>query len=838
MPGAHGSLGHDNALLGTILAAWILIPLAMLPALVAALRRAADPLWLAHQIERQFPELDARLLCALEQKPDASAQLGYLQQTVIDQTVTHAKNNWQAIVPSSRLRLSAVVHFATLTLCIAVVVLILRDMRGPHASARPIPCHATPPSKDFTVKIDPEDTSVERNSSFFVRATFGTTRLPADVELLLKDSDGKTQQLPMTKSLDDPLFAGGISNVKNALQYAVRFGSEQTRWYKVDVFDYPALEKADATLDFPKYTGLEEKHVEDTRSITAVEGTQTTLSFHLNKPVAEAKLMPALIAEKTPTTSPAAMGPAPTPVPATAPAAIALTVDPKDPTLYTATMDLKHSEVLHLALRDADQRTNRDQAQLTINVTVNKPPDLKMVTPGRDVNASPIEELAVKATVWDDFGVTRAGITYSLAGQPPTDVIIAQNIPGNDRQEVAHVISLEKLKAEPDQLLSYNLWVEDIGPDGKPRRTMGDMFFAEIRPFEEIYHQGEQPTAEELAQQQQRQQQQQQNGQGGQNAQQADARAETEKQLIAATWKVIRRETTEPVSSTFADDVKLISDAQGQTREQTTQMSDRITDDRSAGFLKSALDHMTKAAGTLDSAAAASSAKPLTDALASEQAAYSDLLKLRAHEFDVVRGNQRQQGQQGQNSAQAQRQQQLDQLDLQNQENRYQTQRAAQQQPQPQQPNDPAQQANRQVLSRLRELSQRQEDLNQQMRELQSALAQAREQAQKDELQRQLARLRDQQQQMLRDTDELRDVVNQPQNQERMADAAQQLDQTRDNVRNAADQLQQGQVAQAQAAGQRAAEQLNNLQQQVRQQAAGQFNDAMQQMRAGCPQAR
>jgi len=148
-----------------------------------------------------------------------------------------------------------------------------------------------------------------------------------------------------------------------------------------------------------------------------------------------------------------------------------------------------------------------------------------------------------------------------------------------------------------------------------------------------------------------------------------------------------------------------------------------------------------------------------------------------------------------------------------------------------QQQEEAQQRETRQVLNRLRDLAQRQEDLNKQMKELESALQKANDQAQREELKRQLARLRDQQQQLLRDTDELRDRTQRPENQERMADTRQQLDQTRDNVRKAAEALNNQQPQLASAAGQRAAEQLNKLKEEVRKTAAGQFNDAMTEMR-------
>src|SRR5687768_10620836 len=44
------------------------------PMLLAASRVVRDPLWLARRIERRFPDLDARLLAALEQHPDGQSK--------------------------------------------------------------------------------------------------------------------------------------------------------------------------------------------------------------------------------------------------------------------------------------------------------------------------------------------------------------------------------------------------------------------------------------------------------------------------------------------------------------------------------------------------------------------------------------------------------------------------------------------------------------------------------------------------------------------------------------------------------------------------------------------
>ena len=794
--------GSGYAVPGIALVLLLVVPAIAIPLLVSALRTVRSPLWVARRIERRYPDLDARLLAALEQQQDPSRPLGYLEQTVIGESLEHARHrNWEALVTSSSLRVARFAQWAMVVAFAVVVGSLVNDMRTRRAPGHWWAGGVVRDLDGFAIKVEPEDAEVERGSTLIVLAKFGK-RLPGEIELLYKEPEGDVRRLPMSKSLDDPIFAGRLSSVSRDLTYSVRYGDEQTRWYKVGVFDYPDLKQADAKLKYPEYTGMEEKVVEDTRSVTAVEGTKATLTFRLNKPVTGARLVPSPRGQSATQESPQP---------------VELKADPSDPSVYHASLDMRQSQSFKLHLTDDRGRQNKQPAELALNVTQNRPPELKMEFPGRDVDVSALEELSVKAQVWDDFGVKRVGMSYGIAGGEEKELTLAEGVKGKEKKQIAELLSLESLHAEPDQLLSYHLWVEDLGPDGSVRRTAGDMFFAEVRPFDQIYRQGQQPAGG--------QQQQQQQQQGG-NAQQAEELAELQKQIINATWKVIRREISATPTQQFVPDTKLIGESQASAKEKAAALDEKLEDERSKAHLRNVLKHMDGAVDRLEKASSGPSIGALPGALSSEQAAYQELLKLRAREHQVVRSNQRQRQQGSNSSAQNRRQQQLDQLQLDQEENRYETQRQAEAQQE-----DPAQRETRQVLSRLRELAQRQEDLNRQMRELQNALEQARDEQKREELKRQLARLREQQQQMLRDTDELRDRMDQPENQQRMADARQQLEQTRENVRRASEALEQGQMPQAQSSGARAQEQLNDLREDFRKSTAGQFSEAMDRMR-------
>ncbi len=269
----------------------------------------------------------------------------------------------------------------------------------------------------------------------------------------------------------------------------------------------------------------------------------------------------------------------------------------------------------------------------------------------------------------------------------------------------------------------------------------------------------------------------------------------------------------------YWSDIVVVRDAQEQALEQAQGMRERAEASPARIALESAVQEMERSLALLE--AAKKSPEKLSSALATEQAAYQALLKLAAHEYRVSRSRNGQQG--GQQGDRAQRQ--IDELDLKQSENRYEMQRQAS----PQQNAEQREQL--QVLNRLKELAQRQQDLNARLQELQTALQEARTEQEREEIKRRLQRLREEEQETLADLDELRQRMERPENQSRMADARQQMDKTRSDVQRASEALDNGSVPQALSSGTRAQRQLQQIAEEFRKNSSGRFADDMRQMR-------
>jgi hypothetical protein len=721
---------------------------------------------LARQIERENPQLHALLLTAVEQQPlSPTGELNYLQQRVVLEALDqYRRSAWgERIARRNYAALGA--QWAALLFLLAVLVALRPHFTFTHVSEL-----WAGADRSNGVSVTPGDASLERGSALVVLARFDD-QLPVEAHLVINPVNDNEQNVPLTKNLEDPVFGGGIPQVRDDLKYHVEFPGGRTRDYKITVFDYPKLNHADATIDYPAYTGQPEKTIKDTRRVSAVEGSSLSYSFFLNKPVVSAQW----VAKDAPVVS--------------------LAVDGTNATIYHTQLKLDQSRRYTLVLVDDAGRTNKMPPEFVLDALKNRPAEVKIDSPNGDQRVSALEEMDLTAEATGEFGLRSYGIAYTLGDGETNTVKLGEGGKPGEKRQFTYLLPLESLGAEPDQVLTYYAWADDLGPDGKTRHNIGDINLAEIKPFDEVFREA-QPGA----------------------GQSSDSLLDLQKYIVTATWNLQRRETEAKPSDKYKDDVGVVHDSQQQALDQVRAMKQQAGDPRLLLLINDAETSMSDASGELGKAVAKNSTAPLPAALASEQSAYQVLLKIFDSEYHVARGGRGR----GQNSSNRRGPRQVSQLELQQTADQYQTERAA---------SSPQQREQLQIASRLKDLARRQQDLNDRLRDLQAALQEAKTPEQRADLQEQLKRLTEEQQDMLSDVDELRQRMDNAENPSQLAPQRQQLEQTRTELQRAAESLGQNAVPQALASGTRAQNELQQLQDAVRKMNSGEFADDMRRMR-------
>jgi len=791
-----------------ILALVIGAVLATIWAIYQTRRLQPDYRALARTIEQQHPELQALLLAAVEQRPRGpDGQWGYLQRRVIADAVAHATgHDWEQSISGGQLFLANLGRFGAMMFLTVALLQMLPPTSFVSRNGKGVLV-----AQGYDISVSPGDTEIEQGSPVVILGRFAG-RLPSSVDLIFTPAGQETQRIPLTRSLDDPVFGGILQDVRSDTKYALEYAGKRTREYTISVYQNPELLRADARIVYPSYTKLPEKTIEDTRQIAVVEGSQVTLRLTLNKPVTTARLAPK---------SGIALG---------------LTIDESDPNVLIASLTPSQSERYELLMADAQGRENKTpRPRFTIDVHKNLPAELKPLFPSGDVVASPLEELNLEAEVSDDYGVVGYGVTYTFAGTESRDIVLGpaqaedlvRSVPvraypetsdgvttsESTKPQIKYLLALEDLQAQPDQLLTYYYWAEDIGPDGAPRRTAGDIYFAEVRPFEEIFRESQSFQNEQNQQQEQQGQQQNQSG---------DQLARLQKQIITATWNIKQQADRSGELAGHKDDLDVVRQSQADALAQAGKALTEAEDPTAIKSLQAAAEHMETSLEHLTKSAESASTGELTPALTAEQSAYQELLRLREREHQIARNR----GNSSRASANSEQfQQQLQQLELTQREDRYETQRMAQSREQTNRQED------LQVLNRLRDLARRQNEMSDRLREAEAALRQAQNQQARDEALRELRRLRDEQMEALRDVDDLRQRMESPQNRQRMADAREQLDDSRSQIRESTEALEQGMTSRAVTSTSRAGRQLDQMREEFQRRTSSQFAGAMRDMR-------
>ncbi|QDU50014.1 DUF4175 family protein [Gimesia panareensis] len=773
---------EQAALLGILLGLPFCIAVAML---VYRQRNRYSPAGrhaIATLIEQTYPDLDTSLLATLElEKRNPTESFTFLQKRLIAQVISHGtRNDWRQSISNRRLILQNSTHlicFAAWLLCCLSCWTLLQAAPSPVQAPAVV---AETKQPGFEVEIQPGSTEVELGHPLLVTARF-IGKVPDTATLRFTTAGGTSTELPLVKQLDDPIFAVRLPSVTEDLTYRIQAADWESEVSKVKVYVLPELVQLDSVVTAPAYTGQPEQKNEDSLTLSAITGS--TIQFHarFNKPVARAEF-------KTDDGQ-----------------ALPLVLDSEGLSARLS-LQAEQDQTWSLQLTDRDGRHNRTPPYIDLAVIPNLPPEIKVTFPARDTRVSPLEEALVQGTVVDDFGLQQVGLVYAIPGQEPQTVVLRDSQKPAVEFTAEHLLSLERLHVQPDTLISYYLFAEDLAAEGRTRKVLSDMYFMEVRHFEEIFREGRSPGGGSKS------------GKSGGNAQQAEKLAEQQKQIINATWKVIRREIQPTVSEQFDPDLETLAQAQQSLVAALLKLSEKIKSQKSKALIDTISQKMQEVVVQLNSAREAKTVTTLTTALAAEQASYQLLLKLRAREHEVSK-NKNGGGSKGGGSNRSQNQ--LQQLELTNKKQRYETENQASQ--------SAAAQPDRetlQILNRLRELAERQKDLNEQLKELASKQRFAKTDEEREEIERQLKRLRDRQRELLRQADEVAQRMDQAK-QPDSAKSRRELEQTRQHLQQSAQSLKEGQVSRALNSGTRAQQKLNQLKNDFRKKSANQFADAM-----------
>lgn len=741
--------------------------------------RRPDLRSLARRVEEEHPDLQAGLLAALDQEVPPGGKLGFLQKRLLAEISTHARQHqWVRQVSQHGLRRAALGQVFGAGLLAFALVFLWSERPGPRlniSESSPVPPDAVTLIPG-TLSVSPGDTEVEKGSRLIIEATFGGTP-PAGASLVMVSAEGEIR-LPLSRGLDDHVFHTTIPAIEEPARYRVEATGLASPEYEIGVFEFPILVQVDAEVTPPAYLKKPPVSHLDIRSISVMEGSSVDWSLRVNKPVVSAELF----------------GEDGTSIP--------LKAKSGDPTQLVASQMPEETQRYRVHLVDESDRANRKPPWITVTVNRNLRPELKVTFPGRDHEVSPLEELALEATVRDDVEVLRAGLSYRFRDQETEVVLAPEVLAGEKIHPLSEMIDFEKLDAESRDLLVYHYWAEDRNAKGEVRRTEGDQYFVEVRFLEKIVR--EAPP---------------QQGQPGEPDAQAGKLLKLQKEIVSAAWKLQRSHEGGSRFELLASDVDVVHQSQLEVRRLVDEAIDKAEDAELKQILVEAAELMDQSAAKWREVLESKDAALIAAGHDAALAVFAKLLQANSREQQIALSKSASSG-----GSPQEKEQNLN-LELSQKDLKYEETSAAEQTQK-----TAEQKENLAILNRLKELARRQEAIAEKIKDLENQLAKATPE-EKEDLERQLKRLKEEQQQLLRDTDELAEKLDSEENRSRLDEQRQELAETREEIRETAENLEAGQLADAANSATRAQEQLTKMEEKFREKTSRRFAEEMRGLR-------
>jgi hypothetical protein len=660
---------------------------------------------LARYIEEQCPELEDRLATAVEIVGGSSpADAGISRAMLADASRALARVSLAAIVPRERIRSAGILAAAATAALMAAVALWVEPGRQ---ALRFAALYAVPGR--LVLQVSPGHARVKRGDPLVIRAA--TMAGDAGISPQLTVAIGDQRRTVGMQAAGGDRFAWRFDGVPASFTYSVSAAGRTSETYTVTALDPPRVARIDLRYEFPEYTRLPPRSEEDGGDIYAPNGTRVTLSIQASKSAISGAL--------------ALGGGARVPLERSAEGR------------FQATLPITADGAYRVALTDADGLASDGDTEYFIRVLNDRPPDVRILRPAGDRQVTALEEITIEARADDDYGVGAFDLVYSVRGAGEKAVPFA-----GDRASLSvtgrHTLYPEELGVKPGDFVTYYARVRDLARGRRSREARSDIFFLEVKPFEEEF-----ASAQSQA------------GGGGSGNRTLDDLVTAQKDIVVATWKLDRRTG----AGRSAQDVRAVGRAQGELKERTERAAAQMRDPRRRSRVvqgdsvgASPEDPMPSAAAAMGRAKTALDAVKTAEALPAEMEALNHLLRAQAEikRREVMRQQANGAGSGGANRSQQDLSTLFDRELQRQQQTNYETQKSTEER----------QDGGRDdSLDRVRELARRQEQLARQ----QEDLARERQGVSADELKRRLERLTREQSELRQQAEELSRQMGQQQ---------------------------------------------------------------------------
>ena len=269
----------------------------------------------------------------------------------------------------------------------------------------------------YRLEVKPGDTLVRKGSDQLVSARLLGFDYP-EVSLFSRFQGGDVwEKNRMESQRGSNSFGFLFLDINEKVRYYVQAGNVKSPEFTINVTDTVRVEKIDLTYHFPRYTSLPSKREEDGGEISAVRGTQVEVEAVTNTSVHAARILlqdgmsipMQQIAEKN----------------------------------YRGRIEVKKDSTYKIELTDSSKTAVIGSHEYSITALEDQPPVVTFLKPGRDKRATKLEEVLTEVKAEDDFGVNALELHFDVNGGKENVVeLFSRNLePRRNQFGDSHILS-------------------------------------------------------------------------------------------------------------------------------------------------------------------------------------------------------------------------------------------------------------------------------------------------------------------------------------------------------------------------------------------------------------
>jgi hypothetical protein len=515
------------------LAGWLLLAAVLFRFVARPLARRVSDRQVALYIEEQRPDLRALLVSAVEAAdPPGRTDRSPLADHVIAQAVTaiRAEADGRSVetVRLQRAGAWAAVLVAVTVLGLGIGPAWFRD----GGRTLLVPWRDAVAATPYAIRVVPGDVTVARGGDLEILARLdGFTS--DNVALLLRAGESPDwQSLPMMAADSTGAFGYRLFDLTADAQYLIEANGIRSRPFVITVADLPAVGHLVIELAAPPHTRRPLERLDPGGDIVAPRGTSARFLVRPTLPAAAGRL----VTDQGDT----------------------VPLRPGADGLLEGRLRLSRSSAYRIDLQAREGPWVEASLSYRIDVLDDGGPTVVFKTPGRDLQATAVEEVFAEAVATDDYGIRTLELRYRVNGGDERVVVLADS---GRRAEVSagHTFFLEEHALAAGDLISYFARATDNGPGGG-QAAASDIYFIRIRPFGRDYRQAESRGTPA----------QQQSGES------PGELSEQQRQIVAATYRV-QRDSAAIGSQQVVEDLAMLALAQGQLRERVVALLVELT---------------------------------------------------------------------------------------------------------------------------------------------------------------------------------------------------------------------------------------------------------------------